>query len=58
VSVAIAVSTGHRAEAYDVSRYIIEEIKKRLPVWKREAYVEGDRAWLPGHIPEVGATHE
>jgi molybdopterin synthase catalytic subunit len=48
VSVAIAVSSPHRAEAYDASRYVIEEIKRRLPVWKHECYVEGDAAWVPG----------
>jgi len=48
-SVAIAVSSPHRAEAYDASRYVIEEIKKRLPVWKNEHYTDGERAWVPGH---------
>lgn len=51
VSVAIAVSTPHRAESYDASRYVIEEIKKRLPVWKHEHYVEGDSDWVAGHTP-------
>ena len=46
VSVAIVVAHPHRAQAYDASRYIIEEIKKRLPVWKREAYVDGTREWV------------
>jgi molybdopterin synthase catalytic subunit len=46
VSVAIAVGHSHRAPAYDASRYIIEEIKKRLPVWKREAYEDGSREWV------------
>jgi molybdopterin synthase catalytic subunit len=49
VSVAIAVSSPHRAEAYDASRYVIEEIKKRLPVWKHERYAEGDAGWVRGH---------
>lgn len=52
VSVAIAVSSPHRAQAYEASRYVIEEIKKRLPVWKQEHYVDGGRSWLPGHTPE------
>ena len=38
ISVAIAVSSPHRAESFDATRYIIEEIKKRLPVWKKEYY--------------------
>jgi molybdopterin synthase catalytic subunit len=52
VSVAIAVSSPHRAEAYAASRYVIEEIKKRLPVWKQERYADGDERWLSGHEPE------
>lgn len=50
-SVAIAVSTPHRAPAYDASRYVIEQIKERLPVWKHEHYVEGDSRWVPGRTP-------
>lgn len=48
-SVAIGVSTPHRAEAFDAARYVIEEIKKRLPVWKKEHYADGDSEWLRGH---------
>lgn len=51
VSVAIAVSTPHRAEAFDAARYVIEEIKKRLPVWKRERYLDGAAEWLGGQVP-------
>jgi molybdopterin synthase catalytic subunit len=47
-SVMIAVSTPHRAQAFEGNRYIIEEIKKRLPVWKHESYAEGDSAWVQG----------
>ena len=53
-SVAIAVSTPHRAEAYDASRYVIEEIKVRLPVWKKEHYEDGERRWVPGTRPRTG----
>lgn len=52
-SVAIAVSSPHRAEAYEASRYVIEEIKTRLPVWKEEHYIEGDARWLDGQVPPV-----
>jgi molybdopterin synthase catalytic subunit len=45
-SVAIAVAHPHRGEAYDASRYIIEELKKRLPIWKREHYVGGQAEWV------------
>ena len=53
VSVAIAVSSPHRAQAYDASRYIIEEIKKRLPVWKKERYSDGVEEWVEGRIPDA-----
>jgi molybdopterin synthase catalytic subunit len=45
-SVVIAVAHAHRAEAYDASRYIIEQIKRRVPIWKREEYVDGTREWV------------
>jgi len=45
-SVAIAVAHPHRGEAYEASRYIIEELKRRLPVWKREHYVDGRSEWV------------
>ena len=51
VSVAIAVSSPHRAQAYESSRFIIEEIKKRLPVWKKERYTDGVQEWVSGAIP-------
>ena len=53
VSVAIAVSSPHRAESYDASRYIIEEIKKRLPVWKKERYSDGAEEWVGGQTPST-----
>ena len=51
ISVGIAVSSPHRAEAYEASRFVIEEIKKRLPVWKKEHYVDGVSEWVEGTIP-------
>ena len=58
VSVAIAVATAHRAEAFEGARYIIEEIKKRLPVWKHEHYAGGGTEWVKGEIPPVEAARE
>jgi molybdopterin synthase catalytic subunit len=49
VSLAIAVSSRHRDEAYEASRYIIEEIKERAPIWKKEFYTDGESDWLKGH---------
>jgi len=46
VSVAIAVAHPHRGAAYDASRYVIEQIKRRVPIWKREHYADGTREWV------------
>lgn len=56
VSVAIAVSTPHRAESYEASRFIIEEIKRRLPVWKKEQYTDGAMEWVEGTKPAPAST--
>jgi molybdopterin synthase catalytic subunit len=45
-SVAIAVAHPHRSEAYEASRHVIEELKRRLPIWKREHYVDGRAEWV------------
>ncbi len=45
-SVGIAVAHAHRGVAYDASRWIIEELKRRVPIWKREQYVDGTREWV------------
>ena len=55
-SVAIAVASPHRGEAYDASRYVIEELKRRVPVWKREGYVDGHTEWVPGFTPAAEAA--
>lgn len=53
VSVAIAVAHARRAQAMDASRFIIEELKRRVPIWKCEHYVDGDRHWID---PTVSRT--
>jgi molybdopterin synthase catalytic subunit len=53
VSVAIAVSTPHRAQAFAAARHVIEQIKLRLPVWKHEHYIQGASRWLGGAVPPV-----
>lgn len=45
-SVAVAVAAPHRAAAYEASRAVIEAIKVRLPIWKRESYADGTERWL------------
>jgi molybdopterin synthase catalytic subunit len=46
-SVVIAVSSGHRAEAFEACRYAIETLKKMAPIWKEEFYDTG-KAWVSG----------
>jgi molybdopterin synthase catalytic subunit len=47
-SVAIAVAASHRAEAFDVCRWIIDTLKTDLPIWKREEFAGGSRVWIEG----------
>ncbi|MEO5970616.1 MAG: molybdenum cofactor biosynthesis protein MoaE [Bdellovibrionia bacterium] len=49
VSVAIGVGAVHRNEAFQASRFIIENIKSRAPIWKKEFYEDGETEWLDGH---------
>ena len=49
ISIIIAVACKHRDQAYVLSRYIIEEVKKRSPIWKKEHYQNNDSAWLKGN---------
>lgn len=46
VSVAIAIGHAHRDAAYQASRFVIEELKRRVPIWKREHYTDGSREWV------------
>jgi molybdopterin synthase catalytic subunit len=46
VAVWAGASAGHRAAAFEACRYVIDEVKARVPIWKREHYAEGDSEWL------------
>jgi molybdopterin synthase catalytic subunit len=48
ISIIIAVACKHRDQAYALSRFIIEEIKKRSPIWKKEHYKNEESQWLKG----------
>lgn len=45
-SIVIALSHPRRAAAMDAQRYVIEEVKQRVPIWKRERYADGTRTWV------------
>ena len=47
-SVAIAVSAGHRAEAFEACRHAIERLKQDVPIWKKEHLVSGESSWVMG----------
>lgn len=46
LAVWVGVSAGHRDAAFGACRYIIDEVKARVPIWKRERYADGDSGWL------------
>ena len=65
LAVWVGVSSAHRGEAFDACRYIIDEVKHRVPIWKKEYYVDGDSGWVncercaaaPGIVTPGIATH-
>jgi molybdopterin synthase catalytic subunit len=62
IAVWVGVSSRHRAEAFAACRYIIDEVKHRVPIWKKEHYVNGDSGWVncercAEHAHEHGAVH-
>jgi molybdopterin synthase catalytic subunit len=48
VSVAVAVSTPHRAEAFEACRYAIDTLKELVPIWKKENAPDGASGWVEG----------
>lgn len=49
ISVAIVASTRHRDAAFECCQYVIEQLKVRAPIWKKEHYEDGETEWLKGH---------
>ena len=49
--VLVAASAAHREAAFDACRYVIDELKKRVPIWKREHTAGGDK-WVEGERPD------
>jgi molybdopterin synthase catalytic subunit len=46
VAVAVVAASAHRAPAFEACRYVIEELKRRVPVWKQEFYADGSVVWV------------
>ena len=53
LAVWVAVASGHRGEAFEACHWIIDEIKERVPLWKKEIYAEGDSGWLRANPPHA-----
>ena len=47
-SVVVVVGSVHRAAAFDASRWVMDELKARIPIWKRERFEDGDAQWVVG----------
>lgn len=48
-SVVVGVATPHRVEAFAACRWLIDTLKERVPIWKREAFADGTEAWVRPH---------
>ncbi len=46
LAVWVGVSAAHRGAAFDACRYILDEVKSRVPIWKQERYMDGVEGWL------------
>ena len=55
LAVWVGVSAAHRDEAFRACRYIIDEVKHRLPIWKKEHYLNGDSGWV--NCERCGTAH-
>ncbi len=55
-SVAVVVSSPHRAEAFEACRYMVEELKRRVPIWKKEVREGGETRWRGNRDPEQDVT--
>jgi Molybdopterin converting factor, large subunit len=49
IAVWVGVTAHHRGDTFLASRYIIDNVKYRLPVWKKELYTDGSSAWIENH---------
>jgi len=54
VAVWVGVEAGHRGAAFDACRFIIDETKARVPIWKKEHYSDGRAEWVEPRVPGSG----
>lgn len=62
IAVIVVVTSAHRDEAFAACRYIIDEVKARVPIWKKEYYSDGDSGWVncprcAAHAHSHGQVH-
>lgn len=58
LAVWVGVSAAHRAAAFAACRYVIDQVKDRVPIWKRERYAEGTSVWINCQRTGEEETHE
>lgn len=51
-SIGVAVAMPHRGDAYVVSRFVVDEAKRRLPIWKKERFADGSTSWREAVSPD------
>jgi molybdopterin synthase catalytic subunit len=51
-AVIVAAAAAHRGDAFDACRHVIDEVKSRVPIWKREYYADGSVAWVDPTAPD------
>ena len=57
MAVWVGASADHRGAAFDACRWIIDEVKQRVPIWKNEHYAQGESGWLHPDSTPVDARH-
>jgi molybdopterin synthase catalytic subunit len=58
MAVWVGVSSAHRGEAFDACRFIIDEVKHRVPIWKKEHYRSGNSGWVNCERCAAAPHHE
>ena len=51
-AVVVVVASAHRADAFEACRHVIDAVKRRVPIWKREYYADGSVAWVDPTAPD------
>lgn len=54
IAVAVIAAAAHREDAFAACRYLIEQVKRRVPIWKQEFYADGSVSWVE---PSTGSEH-